>query len=521
VTNAGLITAAAVGITFASAVVGSGTVTNSGTISATTGASNSNTLIFTAGGRVQNSGIITNAGAASSSSAINIGNGPGTITNQAGALISAAGVAIGTGTVGGASNITNYGTIISTAALPAISLRAGGTIVNGTSPGAGALITGNGIFISGAAGTISNFGTISSTLNGGAGVNISSGTVSNSGLISGSATGVNISGSGATVVNSGSIPGTGSGASGVRLSAGGSLNNSGVITSLASGAGTVNGSGVFLASGGTLSNSGTISNPGANNGNGVQVGTGGGYINNSGLITAYHDGVGFFNSGTLRLVNPGTIRSTGTSPVGPKNSPYSNPKTVAANPAPPTNGHADTSPATLTGRFATAILAFAFLGALGLWTCLMASGFVTENERENFLRNWDLISRVPLFRSLGPAAISEVAAALRPWEAPERTIVFREGRPGDSMYFIVSGAVRVHTRPEPVDLRDGSFFGEMALLGDGVRSATISTIEPSSFLVLDVADFRRIMASNPELAAAIDAESARRREEARRLAANG
>src|SRR5581483_11354977 len=130
-------------------------------------------------------------------------------------------------------------------------------------------------------------------------------------------------------------------------------------------------------------------------------------------------------------------------------------------------------------------------------TCLMASGFVTESQRDTFLRNWDLIARVPLFRALGPAAISEVAAALRPWEAPERTIVFREGRPGDSMYFIVSGSVRVHTRPEPIVLRDGSFFGEMALLGDGVRSATISTIEPSSFLVLDVADFRRIMASNP------------------------
>jgi voltage-gated potassium channel len=181
-----------------------------------------------------------------------------------------------------------------------------------------------------------------------------------------------------------------------------------------------------------------------------------------------------------------------------------------------TNSHEDSAPATLVGRFATALLAFAFLGALGLWTCLMASGFVTESQRENFLRNWDLIARVPLFRSLGPAAISEVANALRPWEAPEQTVVFREGRPGDSMYFIVSGSVRVHTRPEPVVLTDGSFFGEMALLGDGLRSATISTVEPSSFLVLDVADFRKIMASNPELAATIDAESLRRREERQR-----
>ena len=174
------------------------------------------------------------------------------------------------------------------------------------------------------------------------------------------------------------------------------------------------------------------------------------------------------------------------------------------------------SPQTVEGRVAAGVLTIAFLGVFGLWTSLMATGFVAVSQRDNFLRNWDLISRVPLFRSLTPAAISEVAAALRPWEAPERTVVFREGRPGNSMYFIVSGAVRVHTRPDPVVLTDGSFFGEMALLGDGVRSATISTVEPSSFLVLDVADFRRIMAANPELAAVIDAKSLRRREESRR-----
>lgn len=174
------------------------------------------------------------------------------------------------------------------------------------------------------------------------------------------------------------------------------------------------------------------------------------------------------------------------------------------------------APQTVPGRLAAGVLTIAFLGVFGLWTSLMATAFVAVSQRDTFLRNWDLISRVPLFRSLSPAAISEVANALRPWEAPERTVVFREGRPGDSVYFIVSGSVRVHTRPDPVVLTDGSFFGEMALLGDGLRSATISTVEPSSFLVLDVADFRKIMASNPELAGAIDAESLRRREEARR-----
>ena len=78
------------------------------------------------------------------------------------------------------------------------------------------------------------------------------------------------------------------------------------------------------------------------------------------------------------------------------------------------------------------------------------------------------------------------------------------------MYFIAAGEVEVDVMPHPVRLGEGAFFGELALLGDMVRTANVSTIKASTLLVLDVADFRTLMARHIELARAIDAEAKRR-----------
>ena len=87
----------------------------------------------------------------------------------------------------------------------------------------------------------------------------------------------------------------------------------------------------------------------------------------------------------------------------------------------------------------------------------------------------------------------------------------RRGRPGDCMYFVVSGEVEVEIEPKPVRLGPGSFFGEIALLeGGGTRMATVVTTAPSTLLILEVSDFRDFMAHHPELARTIELESVRR-----------
>src|SRR5258708_14870974 len=120
-----------------------------------------------------------------------------------------------------------------------------------------------------------------------------------------------------------------------------------------------------------------------------------------------------------------------------------------------------------------------------------------EPRRDNFLKTWDSVSKVPFFASLGPAAIADVTHVLRTMDLPPRTMIVRKGQPGDCMYFIASGEVEVDLPGKKVKLGEGDFFGEMALLGNRQRSANISTTQLSRLLVLDLVDFHVLMARHP------------------------
>ena len=78
------------------------------------------------------------------------------------------------------------------------------------------------------------------------------------------------------------------------------------------------------------------------------------------------------------------------------------------------------------------------------------------------------------------------------------------------MYFLVSGSVQVHIGARTECLREGAFFGELALLGRKPRSADVVTLTPCTTLVLDVADFYRLAGQQPGLIAAIEVEAKRR-----------
>jgi voltage-gated potassium channel len=69
----------------------------------------------------------------------------------------------------------------------------------------------------------------------------------------------------------------------------------------------------------------------------------------------------------------------------------------------------------------------------------------------------------------------------------------------------------VKLEPHPVRLGAGAFFGEMALLTGAPRSATVTTAEATTLLMLEVTDFRAFTAHHPELAKAVEAEAAARR----------
>ncbi|MCX7590130.1 MAG: cyclic nucleotide-binding domain-containing protein, partial [Kiritimatiellae bacterium] len=83
----------------------------------------------------------------------------------------------------------------------------------------------------------------------------------------------------------------------------------------------------------------------------------------------------------------------------------------------------------------------------------------------------------------------------------ENEVVVREGEPGDEMFYILSGRVRVERAGLPIgSLEAGQYFGEMSMLLDQPRTATVRTLTPETKLVvISRQNFDAILAENPEI----------------------
>ena len=175
-----------------------------------------------------------------------------------------------------------------------------------------------------------------------------------------------------------------------------------------------------------------------------------------------------------------------------------------------TTGYGDVVPKTPLGRMLGGALMVCGIGVLALLAGILATGFSEEVKRREFVRVWELVARVPFFADVGAVAISDIVARLRSRNYPANALIVRRGAPGDAMYFIVTGEVEVRIGAAPIVLRDGAFFGEMALLDRRPRSADIVSVAPCTLLVLNVADFYQIAGQQPSLIQAIEAEAQRR-----------
>lgn len=134
---------------------------------------------------------------------------------------------------------------------------------------------------------------------------------------------------------------------------------------------------------------------------------------------------------------------------------------------------------------------------------ILATGFAVELRKRDFVVTWQTVARVPLFAGLDAARIAEIARLLRREIVPPKYAVVRRGEAADAMFFIMSGEVEVDVAPTPRRMGRGQFFGEIALLRDTVRTATVTTVTECQLLSLDVADFRRLLDAHPDLKASI------------------
>jgi voltage-gated potassium channel len=176
-------------------------------------------------------------------------------------------------------------------------------------------------------------------------------------------------------------------------------------------------------------------------------------------------------------------------------------------------GYGDMTPVTPFGRLFGGVVILIGIATFAVPAGLLATGFAAELKKRDFVVTWRAVAQVPLFAGLDAHVIAEIARLLRPEIMPPRYAIIRRGDAADAMYFIVSGEVEVELSRGAVPLRNGQFFGEIALLYDRARSATVTAVTECHLLVLEVRDFRNLTQRYPEIEAAIRKVAAARQPE--------
>jgi CRP-like cAMP-binding protein len=118
----------------------------------------------------------------------------------------------------------------------------------------------------------------------------------------------------------------------------------------------------------------------------------------------------------------------------------------------------------------------------------------------------DVLKRVPLFSDLADAELARFSDVIREREYPKNSVILFEDDPGDALYIVSTGQVKVVLIGEDGRevilsvLGDGDFFGEMSLIDDEPRSAHVIAMKDSQLLVLRRDDFQARLQETPGVA---------------------
>jgi CRP-like cAMP-binding protein len=111
----------------------------------------------------------------------------------------------------------------------------------------------------------------------------------------------------------------------------------------------------------------------------------------------------------------------------------------------------------------------------------------------------DLLKSIPIFAKCGRSGLEKVAKLVDEVELPDGHVVMREGETGNEMFLIVSGNARADRKGRKLaDLGPGAAFGEMALIAEGKRNATVTAQGPLRVFVVGHREFHSLMDSHRE-----------------------
>jgi CRP/FNR family transcriptional regulator, cyclic AMP receptor protein len=116
-------------------------------------------------------------------------------------------------------------------------------------------------------------------------------------------------------------------------------------------------------------------------------------------------------------------------------------------------------------------------------------------------KNTDLLKKVPLFSDCSAKELTQIAAATKPVKHKAGTVIAREGEPGIGLFVLSKGEAEVTIGGmRRTTLGTGDFFGEVALLDGGPRTATVTATTDVELLGITEWVFRGLMHEHPSIA---------------------
>lgn len=183
-----------------------------------------------------------------------------------------------------------------------------------------------------------------------------------------------------------------------------------------------------------------------------------------------------------------------------------------------TVGYGDAVPITAAGRVIAGLTMVTGLGLFALPVGIIATGFVDSIHRRDFVVTFGMLARVPLFKDFDAHTIGEIMGLLRAQSVGAGSILSAKGERAAAMYFVVSGEVEAELPQRKLRFSAGDFFGELALLHETMRAATIVAVTHARVLALSAEDFENLLKKNPALEKRIRAQAA---EQVQELAETG
>ena len=113
----------------------------------------------------------------------------------------------------------------------------------------------------------------------------------------------------------------------------------------------------------------------------------------------------------------------------------------------------------------------------------------------------DLLKHVPLFSGCSKKELGQVSRIADEIDLRAGKTLIKEGTPGREFFVLVDGTAEIRRKGKKIDSAGpGDFFGEMALLSDQPRNATVVTTSPVDALVVTARNFRMLIETNPLIA---------------------